>query len=79
MLSKTKQFEELVSKTNDDETKLRAIGTGISTTYDEMFERTKGAFSKRVEAGILAVCRKFHLVYYEGQGDDLTRKSSSAT
>jgi len=34
-------------------------------------------FSERVEAGILAVCRKFYLVYYEGQGGDLTRKSSS--
>ncbi len=78
MLSKTKQFEELVSKTNNDETKLRALGAGMSTTYDEVFEHTKGTFSERVEAGILAVCRKFHLVYYEGKGGDLARKSSSS-
>lgn len=77
MLSKTKQFEELVAATNNDESKLKALGTGMYAAYDEVFDRMKGKFSERVEAGILAVCRKFHLVYYEGQGGDLTRKSSS--
>jgi hypothetical protein len=77
MLSKTKQFEELVAATKNDESKLKALGASMYAAYDEVFDRTKGNFSERVEAGILAACRKFHLVYYEGQGGDLTRKSST--
>ena len=78
MLSKTRQFEALVAATNNDESKLKALGAGMFAAYDEVLDRMQGGeFSERVEAGILAVCRKFHLVYYEGQGGDLTRKSSS--
>lgn len=75
MLSKTKQFEQLVEATNNDESKLRALSERMRKAYDVVFEATKGKFSERVEAGILAVCREFHLVYYEGQGSELTRKS----
>lgn len=75
MLSKTKQFEELVAASDNDESKLRALGAEMYAAYDDVFDRTKGNFSGRVEAGILAVCRKFHLVYYQGQDGDLTRKS----
>lgn len=47
----------------------------MTEVYDKAFDATKGSFSERTEAGVLAVCRQFHLVYYSGQGPDLQRRT----
>ena len=47
----------------------------MTATYDKAVDSVKGRFSEKIEAGVMAVCEQFHLVYYEGQGGDLTRKT----
>jgi hypothetical protein len=75
LLAKTKQFQKLVAQTNNDEDKLADLARRMTRCYDAAADRTEGSFSQQVEAGVLAVCEAFHLVYYSGQGADLTRKS----
>jgi len=78
MLSKTKQFQAMVDATNNDENKLSALAQRMTDVYDKAFDATKGSFSEKTEAGVLAVCQRFHLVYYSGQGSDLSRKTARA-
>jgi hypothetical protein len=78
MLSKTKQFEAMVEATNNDENKLSALAQRMTDVYDNAFDATEGSFSEKTEAGVLAVCQRFHLVYYSGQGSDLSRKTARA-
>ena len=47
----------------------------MSGAYDKASAATDRSFSEKVEAGIMAVCEQFHLVYYEGQGGELTRNA----
>lgn len=75
VLAKTKQFNALVSATGDEEDKLQALAKRMTATYDKAVDSVKGRFSEKIEAGVMAVCEQFHLVYYEGQGGDLTRKT----
>lgn len=75
MLAKTKQFNAMVDQLANNEEKLKAFAARMATTYNRAADATEGAFSEKVEAGVMAVCEQFHLVYYEGQGGDLTRKT----
>jgi hypothetical protein len=75
MVARTKEFEALIDKNNDPE-KLAELKIAIHQTYKAAYGAEKSAGSgepSRVEAGVLAVCRKFHLIYYWGQGQDLHR------
>jgi hypothetical protein len=75
ILTKTKQFKAMVEATKNDEEKLQAITQRMTAVYDKAFDATNGAFSEKTETGVMAVCEQFHLVYYVGQGSDLTRKT----
>jgi len=75
ILAKTKQFNAMVDRLNNDEAKLSAFAARMTAAYDKAAAATQGSFSVKVEAGVMAVCEQFHLVYYEGQGGDLTRKT----
>lgn len=75
VLSKTKQFEKIVNALGSDEEKLSAFAQQMTAVYDKAFDATTGMFSEKCEAGVMAVCEKFHLVYYTGQGSDMTRKT----
>lgn len=79
MLSKTQQFQKLVEATNNDPDQLFEISQRMVEKFHQAFGRTKGSFSEQVEAGVMAVCEAFHLVYYEGQGNELTRKTKRPT
>jgi hypothetical protein len=75
ILAKTKQFSAMVDALDNDETKLQTFAQGMTKVYDKAFQATEGKFSEKTEAGVMAVCHQFHLVYYSGQGSDLTRKT----
>lgn len=75
MVARTKEFEALIDKNNDPE-HLGALRIAIHNTYKAAYDAEKaagGGEPSRVEAGVIAVCRKFHLIYYWGQGQDLHR------
>lgn len=75
ILVKTKQFNQLASRYDRDEDTLKQLGRQISDTYNAAFDATKGRFSEKCEAGVMAVCERFHLAYYVGEGSDMTRKT----
>jgi hypothetical protein len=75
VLAKTKQFNALVEPMNNEEDKLFAFAMRMKATYDAAAQATPGTLTEQVEAGVLAVCAAFHLVYYEGQGGELQRKT----
>lgn len=75
ILGKTKQFNQLVDPLNNDETKLKQLAARMTKTYEAAMLGTEGMFSEKLEAGVLAVCDAFHLVYYSGVGGELTRRS----
>jgi hypothetical protein len=75
MIARTKEFDALINKNNDPE-KLSELKLAMRDTYNAAFyaEKHTGAGQpSAVEAGVLAVCSKFHLAYYWGQGQDLDR------
>lgn len=45
----------------------------MTSSYDQAFAASPGAFPDKLEAAVIAVCKKFHLVYYEGRGGELRR------
>lgn len=76
MISRTKEFDALVEKTNNDPEKLSELRIAMHETYKAAFQAEKdagGGPASRVEKGLIAMCRKFHLIYYWGQGQDLHR------
>lgn len=75
ILMKTKQFRKLVDPLNNDEGKLSDLAAQMTKCFDKASDATEGMFSEKVEAGVLAVCEAFHLVYYSGVGGELTRRS----
>ena len=75
ILGKTKQFNQLVDPLDNDETKLKALAARMTDTYEAAMRATEGMFSEKLEAGVLAVCDVFHLIYYSGVGGELTRRS----
>lgn len=75
VLAKTKQFEKLVEATRNDETALSDLAGKMTKTFDKAMAATEGMFSEKIEAGVLAVCEAFHLVYYSGQGGELEMRS----
>lgn len=75
MIARTKEFDALIDKNNDPE-KLAELRMAIHRTYSAAHDAERAAGGSRpsaVEAGVIAVCRTFHLVYYWGQGQDLHR------
>jgi hypothetical protein len=75
ILAKTKQFNAMIDPMNNDPAMLNAFASRMTAAYNKAADATQGTFSEKVEMGVLAVCQQFHLVYYEGQGGDLTRKT----
>ncbi|HSD91215.1 MAG TPA: hypothetical protein VLB44_27015 [Kofleriaceae bacterium] len=76
MISRTKEFDALVDKTNNDPEKLSDLRSAMRDTYMAALHaelQAGGSRSSSVEAGVIAVCRTFHLIYYWGQGQDLHR------
>lgn len=47
----------------------------MTDTYNAAMLATDAMFSEKLEAGVLAVCDAFHLIYYSGAGGELTRRS----
>jgi len=79
MVAKTKQFEAMVDRLDNQEAKLFELAHQMTTVYDKAVDATKSSFSEKIEAGVMAVCEQFHLVYYEGQGGELSRKTKRPT
>ena len=49
----------------------------INEVFENAYNASRKSFPDRLEAGVLAVCRTFHLVYYEGRGGDLHKASGA--
>ena len=71
-VAKTEEFEKLVTGAKADELKAE-----MKKTFGDAKDAAKGTFSERVEAGVKAVCQKYHLDYYKGTGDTLTKVDTS--
>ena len=47
----------------------------IYDCFDNVYGRTEGTHAEKLEAAVLVVCQRFHLVYYRGEGRELARVS----
>ena len=72
MVTKTAEFEKLVQgkKTPADR---EAMQTEMKKTWNDTFAGAKGKFVERVEAAVKAVCSKYHLVFYKGKNDQVSK------
>jgi len=74
LVARTKEFDKLVARyeaTGD----LGQLYGKIYECYGRVRDQTEGTFHQKLEAAVIAVCREFHLEYYRGHGDTLTRVS----
>lgn len=74
MIARTREFDQLVAKYEAME-KLDELERRIFDCWENVYDRTKGRHSEKLEAATLAVCKEFHLVYYKGEGRELKRVS----
>ncbi len=78
MVAKTKQFLKLAKQHEDKDTSLE-LAKAMLEVHDETYKATRGVFADRLEAAVRAVCNRFHLLYYEGQGAELHRVNTSGS
>jgi hypothetical protein len=71
MVSKTEEFEALVK--DKSPTEKDAVKAAMKKTWNDAFAAAKGKFIERVEAAVKAVCSKYHLVFYKGKNDHVTK------
>ena len=69
-ISRTKEFNALVKFHENADTKDQ-LTNAMLKNFDEAFGLDEGDFAAKLEAGVVAVCKKFHLNYYRGQGRNL--------
>lgn len=72
-IAKTAGFDALVDAANTPEKKKTLIQEMKTTWGTGMSGSTKKTFQGQVRDAIGAVAEKYHLVYYEGQGDSLAK------
>jgi hypothetical protein len=74
MIARTREFDAIVARYDKANTSFE-LQKQINATFDKAFDAKAGDFPEKLEAGVLAVCAEYHLVYYEGQGANLRRVS----
>lgn len=72
MVSKTKEWDGLVAAANTVDKK-RKLSKDIKTLWSTTFKGGKGTFQENCEQAVKAVCNKYHLVYYTGEGKELAK------
>lgn len=74
LVARTKEFDKLVAR-YEAEGNLGQLYGKIYDCYARVRDATEGSFHEKLEAAVIAVCREFHLEYYRGHGDTLSRVS----
>lgn len=81
MVVKTKEFDEKLHREVDSEPDSReqvfkheAFKAQMKRCFDAAFDAQEGGHAAKIEAGVKAVCDRYHLIYYVGQGAQLSRK-----
>jgi WXG100 family type VII secretion target len=70
-LARTKEFDDSISKLSAaDKT---TMFNNMKSDWDSTFASAKGTLEQRSDAAVKAVASKYHLVYYKGSGDTLTK------
>lgn len=72
VVARTKAFDKIVAK-YEDEGNLGDLYDLMYECWENVYKRTKGTFQEKIEAAVLGVCERFHLEYYAGKGETLTR------
>jgi hypothetical protein len=72
-ISTTAEWDAMLKPLKTSQQK-RDLTEDIVKTWTDARAAAKGTFSERVEAGVKAVCAKFHLVYYRGKLGTLTKQ-----
>jgi hypothetical protein len=72
VIARTREFDARVRQAEESDTTYE-LKHEIGKTYNDAVNATKGSWPEQLEAGVIAVCRAFRLVYYEGKGSELAR------
>jgi hypothetical protein len=75
VVSRTKEFDALVAQAGEDESDHSRLYQPMIDTFQAAHGSYEGPFADKLEAGVIAVCKAYHLVYYEGSGRELHRRS----
>lgn len=82
MLVKTKEFDEKMHREVESEKdpgrlveKRERFKADMMRCWNAASNAHEGSFPDKLEAGVLAVCEKYHLVYYAGEGAQLGLRS----
>lgn len=78
MLSRTTEFNALVAKDNLDQAGHSPLYAAIVHTFEAAKHAHEGPMADKLEAGVMAVCKQYHLVYYEGSGRELHRMTGQS-
>jgi hypothetical protein len=68
MIAKTPDFEKLVTITGEAK-----LNGEMNKTWNDSFAAARGTIQERAQAATKAVCHQYHLDYYSGKGETLTK------
>ena len=72
MIAKTPDFDKLVTITG-----AAKLNGEMNKTWNDSFSGGTGTIQQRAEAATKAVCHQYHLDYYSGKGDTLTKVNTA--
>lgn len=77
VVARTKEFDKIVARyeANDDQT---GLYKAMYDCYENAFAAAEGTFQEKIETAVLAVCKAYHLEYYEGRGATLHRVTGAS-
>jgi WXG100 family type VII secretion target len=70
-LMRTKEFDKSISGLSDADK--QTMFNNMKNDWDSAFKSAKGKLPDRADAAVKAVATKYHLVYYRGTGDTLSK------
>lgn len=67
------RFDALKEQIGEDEAR-QQLGDQIAASFEAELKAAKGSQSKRIEAAVRATCDTYGLLYYAGEGQELTHR-----
>ena len=72
MIAKTPEFEKLVTITGEAK-----LNGEMNKTWNDTFTGATGTIQERAEAATKAVCHQYHLDYYKGTGETVSKVNTA--
>lgn len=74
IVARSAELEEQIYSVSYDQ--LQELARRIRSTWQSVFDSSKGSVGERADAATQITCRAFHMIYYRGKGSTLKRVDS---